>query len=92
MLSVTRENNFSCFSSYKQQKTCISSIQVNSIVRKHLKYATINVTIFCGNRQHATDAPGNALVSNNPKYSFSENFKGNKDGCPFKRVDVMSHG
>lgn len=63
-------------------------MQVNGTVRKYLKYATINASIFCGNRQHSTDVPDNASVSNNPKYSFSENFKGDKDGCPFKRVDA----
>lgn len=63
-------------------------MQGNSTVRKHSKYATINAPIFCGNRQHATDALYNATVLNNPKYLFSENFKGNKNGWPFKRVDA----
>lgn len=63
-------------------------MQVNSTVHKHFKYATINASIFCSNRQHSTDALDNASVLNNTKYSFSENFKGNKDGCPFKRLDA----
>lgn len=44
---------------------------------KHLKYVTINGTVFCGNRQHATDAADRALVVNNAEYYFSEELKGN---------------
>lgn len=53
----------------------------------HLKYATINGTIFCGNRQHATDAADRALVVNNAEYYFSEELKGNIR-CPFKSADA----